>query len=109
MPPAASAHPGKWQVKRAEHVALRVWGNLRKCDNPPRIRWRVIGALAESRWYSDGSGPCWVYLNPARHWTYALFCTALVHEYGHLDGRRHNSNRYSVMYPVIWRTFHRCR
>lgn len=35
------------------------------------------------------------------YWTYLRFCKTMVHEYGHVYGIEHNSNRQSVMYGEV--------
>ena len=45
-----------------------------------------------------------------RRYAYKLpwFCTLVVHEYGHLAGRRHSRDPRNVMYPFLWGVYPPC-
>jgi hypothetical protein len=52
---------------------------------------------------------CLVQLSPRwRTWPHPMLCSILVHEVGHLAGRRHSTNPHSVMYPVYLHPYWRC-
>lgn len=92
---------------RALNVAQNFWGES-KCiyqDNIPIIyRPMVHNVLARAHYliYPDGYfRQCWIVVNSNRVLDWPHFCAMITHEYGHLDGKRHSANPYSVMYPVL--------
>jgi hypothetical protein len=97
-------------VATAESVAAGVWG-VAACSGKVAIAWRARprSVNAVSSWanrispYGDPQGnfDCKVEFNPRAAWTWAKFCTVLVHEFGHLTGHRHSADPHDVMAPVL--------
>lgn len=96
------------QQQRDVTIARRYWGGT-KCDAPAPIQYKRLrySVLAYSDFYINQPGDyytnCRVVLNSVRIPTEsaAKLCAVLVHEYGHLAGRHHVSDPYSIMYPMI--------
>jgi hypothetical protein len=108
--PAARAEVSRRQIREAKEVAAKLTRD--PCAGEVAVRsWRLRrDTLAIARWDgmwdvpSDERTGCEVILNRRKSWTYAKLCTALVHEYGHLAGRRHGegtamSARYYAPHP----------
>lgn len=97
-------------ITTAESIAASHWGSV-ACAGKVEIAWRARPRLvsAVSSWsnrlnpYDDAQGnfDCRVEFNPRATWTWAKFCTVLVHEFGHLTGHRHSSDPHDVMSPVL--------
>jgi Matrixin len=94
---------GRPAFERAEAIARAAWGAL-PCDGDLRVRWAPLerDTNAVSTWteWEDGgrSFDCRVTFNERDEWSFTRFCSILVHEYGHLHGRRHSDDPDSVMY-----------
>ena len=86
-------------IGTAEAVAADHWGTA-ACSGDVEIAWRArprhVNAVAS---WSNRTSPygepqgnyrCRVEFNPRASWTWAKFCTVLVHEFGHLTGHRHS-------------------
>lgn len=102
--PNASAIERKY---RALNIAQNFWGAT-KCiyqDTIPIIyRPMTYSVLARAHYwiYPDGSfRQCWIVVNSNRVLDWSHFCAMIIHEYGHLDGKRHSTNPYSIMYPLL--------
>lgn len=97
-------------ISTAESVAAGVWG-FAACSGKVEIAWRVRprSVNAVSSWanpisaygYPQRNFRCRVEFNPSTAWTWAKFCTVLVHEFGHLTGHRHSADPHDVMAPVL--------
>jgi hypothetical protein len=103
-------------LTQAAVIAAIVWGTVPECGATQQIFATLgPGVLGQTR------GACTILYN-RRPWPWGLFCTATIHEWGHLTSHGHNSNPRSVMYyrythvdsrcadyggPYI--TAHRCR
>jgi hypothetical protein len=119
VPPHADAvkhgrfRQGRPASERAETVARATWGTL-PCNGRVRLRFAPLPAElnAVSEWTQVvGSGElltCTVTFNARMRWRYVRFCSILVHEYGHLTGHAHTSDRADVMYPRYVRAFRPC-
>ena len=91
------ATPGA--ISAAEAVAAAFWGT-EACSGDVEITWRersrhvnAVSVWANPRTaYGDPERnfDCRVEFNPRATWTWARFCTVLVHEFGHLTGHRHS-------------------
>lgn len=91
-------------MQRAYGTALKHWGAT-PCGGAVHLSWRAMGPEynAVSEWlaldprqpstYSD----CNVVFNDAIAFTEPRLCTVMVHEIGHLLGRRHTHTRGDVM------------
>jgi hypothetical protein len=99
---ATPAHAG-WRIDRAKLIAQIVWHN--PCASGVHVTWQAIPG-------DDGDGlaaasPDLCQIIVARHAPWPVFCTTMIHEYGHLAGFRdpantldpeHSTNPRSVMY-----------
>ncbi|SRR6266496_687683 len=93
---------------KSQEIAARYW-NGTKCDGHIGLRyipmeWRTL-AFADY-YFVQGSQrffDCYVYFNSRRvsGLSFSKYCAIMVHEYGHLNGRGHSRNPYSIMYPKI--------
>jgi hypothetical protein len=105
-PPIAT--PGA--VSAAEAVAEGFWGTA-ACSGHVAIAWRVRARRvnAVSSWANrhtaygdpDHNFACRVEFNPRAPWTWAKFCTVLVHEFGHLTGHEHSPDPHDIMAPLF--------
>lgn len=100
---AAIALPGG-PVGDAQRIAERTF----PVDCPVQIEVRRLPGMVIGHAFRQGDY-CRITLHPAARWSWRILCTTVVHEYGHLAGREHSRNRRSVMYPVVVRTFWRCK
>lgn len=103
------------RTARAQAVASAVFRT--RCEGTVVIRYGAPSATrlgvtaATARWRRrDRPGHpfdhCTIVLNrdvfgPGTHASYAFFCSVLLHEYGHLAGRRHSRNPASIMFPIV--------
>ena len=110
-----STRHGIVTAKRSAHaaqIANRTWH--RPCGKVRvEIKYQRLsgGAAARAtRWKRGGrTVRCLVEFAPWATGTWGRYCTARLHEYGHLAGRDHSRNRRSVMFPRILEVDHRCR
>jgi hypothetical protein len=97
-------------------VAVATWGHTHctggvsvRLGPPSSTRFGVTAATARWRRLDRPAHPfdhCVIVLNrdvfgPATHAPYAFFCSVILHEYGHLAGRRHSADPASIMYPIV--------
>ena len=94
MPPCASQ-------PCAGSVAVRFW-RLRS-DTLGVAEWDGMWAVP-----ADERRGCKVILNSRKAWPWTTLCTTIVHEYGHLAGRRHSHSANSVMNPQYSRPYPGC-
>jgi len=103
----ASAYvPAAW-VPRAQHIAVDYWHAV-PCGGEASVAWAALDpdTNAASTWsnpISSYGAPqlnsgCVVDFNATEAFSWPMFCTVMVHEYGHLLGRRHVPDRNDVMY-----------
>jgi hypothetical protein len=97
-------------ISTAEAVAAAYWGT-EACSGDVEIAWRArpryVNAI--SSWANPRTAygeparnfDCRVEFNPRATWTWAKFCTVLVHEFGHLTGHRHSPDPHDVMAPLL--------
>lgn len=94
--------PAAW-IAYGLAVALATWGPSPPCRHMT-IRYENLHGLLDG--YADPSR-CRIVLDadPWTPWTRSRVCKTLVHEKGHLYGKRHSSDPRSIMYPRLhyWR------
>jgi len=114
---APPAHAG-WRIDRARAVAAEVWND--PCASRVRVEWGIPLADYGARAWSYVEPDCVVGFSIIEHLPWMHFCTAMVHEYGHLAGythpvgvlqedgtRDHTHSPYSdsVMFPELPRVW----
>lgn len=85
-------------------IASIVWGPT-GCQAPVQQKLAalppdVLGVAAD---------PCNILYRRTHHWSWPDVCTVTIHEWGHLTGHGHSSNRRSVMYYRFNHVDSRCR
>lgn len=103
-------------LPRAARKAGTYWNGTRCLNINYEYRDLEKNRIAEARWYVSRIAPkvyfrCSITFDIQRiHTSFALFCAAVVHEFGHLDGFHehngpdngfHSSNPRSIMYPQL--------
>jgi len=93
----------------SQRIAARTWHN--PCDGRVTLRYGSPPApyVGLTRWWITANGrryDCRVVVR--RGLGRGLTCTVVLHEYGHLAGRKHSINPNSVMYAPLTRVDHRC-
>lgn len=101
--PAVSAQALTYREQRALQVAQAKWKRL-PCGGLVVMERRALDRFATAR----AVGPCTIAFDRARlsSLPWALFCTTVVHEIGHLLGIGHSIDRRSVMHrspTIYWR------
>lgn len=88
--------PQSW-IGPAITAAALAFGSVPAEDVHIKYRDLPRGSLAEAR------APDTIVIDrrPAREWTREKAQCVIVHEYGHLAGRKHSRNPRSIMYPVL--------
>lgn len=122
----AAADATSLATRRAVAVADTVWG--KPCGGTHvTIRWGSIYADhkgtaewtgADGRYMGDGPPELRTNCRVSIDTTFArenrkgedwpLYCTAIVHEFGHLTGHDHSADPLDVMYPVMSVSSPRC-
>lgn len=107
---SAPAHAG-WKIDRATAIAEIVWQD--PCEGRVTLVWQDLGDV----FAADGLD-CLVRINNAGSgWGWPVFCTLMIHEYGHLAGYRdpanptdpvHARNPRSVMHTPMTTIDPRC-
>lgn len=105
--PALADQPAN-ATEAAQQIASAYWGTD-ACGGAIEITWASLtGDInARSDWenpvaaYDDPAenADCTITFNTAQRWTWPMFCTVMVHEYGHLTGHPHSGDPTDVMYP----------
>jgi hypothetical protein len=98
---------GEPAMQAAVGIAKAYW-SADPCGGQVGLSWGTLDSStnATSTWsnpesqfgLSDLNASCAITLNRAVPWDWAKFCTIVVHEYGHLDGRPHVDDPNDVMY-----------
>lgn len=90
----------------AQRKANRFWRGTR-CSDAIQLERKRLPAdrIATAHWYYNRSVPS-IFLNckvvfQSQSFTRAVTCAAMIHEYGHLNGRAHSRDPRNVMYPTI--------
>lgn len=96
------------QIQLARQIAKDYWGNDGRCLHISYLyRPLSAGTIAQATWWSTGAAPnvylhCSVTFDSNRiRVSFALYCGAVVHEWGHLSGREHVQNPRNVMFRVL--------
>jgi hypothetical protein len=115
--PAVEFAPGSPAATAAVELADSYW-NTTPCGGTVSIVWTALSTStnATSTWsnsVSEYDAPernvdCQIVFNSALVWDWTRFCSILVHEYGHLDGRPHTDDADDVMYPYYERPVAQC-
>lgn len=96
------------RLATAVAVAVHIWGDV--CHGQVAVTFAPLEAPTEAQavYAYDPDNPaassfinCSVVITSLHKYDYTDFCAVIVHEYGHLDGREHSTNRRSVMYPYL--------
>ena len=103
-------------MRRAQAIAERKWGEV-PCSGDVEIWWDALDdtdTLAVSFWRGGWREiaerwRCRAIFNTQVAFTWPMFCSIVVHEYGHLLGYEHSANPRSVMYPEYVRAYGPCR
>ena len=109
VPPATRFAVDSPAMATAQQIARAHWG-VDACAGQVTISWGTDEASinARSYWanpYSAYDHPalnvqCRIVFNAQMSYSWAKFCTVLVHEYGHLVGRPHVADGADVMSPI---------
>jgi hypothetical protein len=93
----------------AESIAVAYWG-VNPCGGTIDVSWGELDPSlnALSQWWNPTSlydnpsenSNCSITFNEAQTWDWPMFCTIMVHEYGHLSGHQHVNDPTNVMNPV---------
>lgn len=105
--PATDFAAGTPAVQAAETIARDYW-QATPCAGQVSLVWMRLteGTNATSTWTNpvgqydapDQNGSCQIAFNSALSWDWTRFCSILVHEYGHLNGRAHADAASDVMF-----------
>jgi hypothetical protein len=104
--PATLAQP-RAAVVRAVRKASAYWGGTRCWHITYAYRPLADARIAQAEWYSSGLASrryfkCSVTFDAQRIRTsFALYCAAVVHEFGHLSGHPHARDPRNIMYPRL--------
>lgn len=86
--------------------ARAYWRNER-CADPIVLVYRALPPtiVAKANW-STADPPtaylnCTIAFGLSRQLSFAFYCAAMIHEYGHLHGAVHSLNPRNVMYPTL--------
>ncbi|HEU4657151.1 MAG TPA: matrixin family metalloprotease [Capillimicrobium sp.] len=115
--PAERYAVGSPAMAAAQEIARAYWGTD-PCGGVVTIEWTRLepNVNALSSWTVTG-GPyddpetnhdCTIEFNTQMDFTWAKFCTVLVHEYGHLVGHPHVDDEHDLMSPVYTRPIAEC-
>ena len=106
LPAQAAAHVEDQRYLAGARVSLLdVWGPP-GCGTP-HIHRAWWGSESNTFGYAT---PGWCLIQIRAGLSGDVLCHVVVHEWGHLAGRGHSADRYSVMYHAYWGyTYWRCR
>jgi hypothetical protein len=109
VPAATRFAVGSPAMQFALEIAQANWG-MNACSGQVTIEWGIDEANINARSYwanplSSYDNPaqniqCRIVFNSAMTFSWAKFCTVLVHEYGHLTGHPHTVDGPDVMSPI---------
>jgi hypothetical protein len=108
-PPQATYALGSPGMVAAQALAKAHWG-MDPCGGQVLITWKQLepDINAISTWsnprssYDDPAlnGDCSIDFNTRAPYDWEMFCTVVVHEYGHLSGKPHSNDENDVMAPI---------
>lgn len=93
---AAPAQAG-WRIDRSQDVAAVIYPV--PCA-AVEIRWGQPPDAGVDAWTRRDVEPCVVNFREGAGFDWPVFCSLMVHEYGHLAGLDHSDNPLSVMRPA---------
>jgi len=115
--PATDFAAGSAPVQAATDVAKTYW-QATPCAGNVTITWMALSEStnATSTWANpvgqydapEQNSNCQIAFNSALTWDWTRFCSILVHEYGHLDGKPHSTDAADVMYPYYEKPVDQC-
>ena len=80
-------------------IAFSIWGMPAQCNTVTQA-WRPMPGNVTA--WADPLRCRMTYSStPPKPWTWGRVCAATIHEWGHIDGRRHSRNPRSIMYPIL--------
>lgn len=94
-------------VSRAARIARAFWGGTRCLHISYHYRALRSNVIAQAQWYTLSLTPdtylhCSITFDTAKiRVSFALYCGAVVHEWGHLAGRGHAQNPRNIMFPRL--------
>jgi hypothetical protein len=101
----------------AQQIARAHWG-VDPCGGQVAITWTQLDAdiNAVSSWsnprssYDDPqlNSDCSIQFNTVAPFDWSMFCTVVVHEYGHLSGKPHSTDPNDVMAPIYSKPVPEC-
>jgi hypothetical protein len=104
-------------MQSAEAIAQAYWAST-PCGGSVTIQWADLDPTtnAQSTWsnptssYGDAAEnfDCTVQFNRRVDFDWPMFCTVLVHEFGHLTGHPHSSDPNDVMSPYYTQPLAQC-
>jgi hypothetical protein len=104
-------------IQRAQAIATEYWGT-KPCGGAVTMEWGALDGTvnALSTWWNPTSAygnagensQCKVTLNVAQLFDWPELCTVIVHEYGHLAGQQHSTDRNSPMYAYYTHPIAQC-
>jgi hypothetical protein len=115
--PATDFAPDSAPVVAAQEISKSYW-QATPCAGQVSITWMALGegTNATSTWANPVgqydapqlNSDCQIAFNSALAWDWTRFCSVLVHEYGHLNGKPHSSDSADLMYPYYEKPVEQC-
>jgi hypothetical protein len=115
--PASAFALGSEPMRRAQEIARAHWG-ADACGGRVEIAWQLLASEinAQSSWTNPSSaydhpqlnGSCRIAFNARAQYDWVKFCTVVVHEYGHLNGKPHAGDPGDVMAAFYSRPLDAC-
>ncbi|MDX6686630.1 MAG: Matrixin, partial [Baekduia sp.] len=116
-PPATRWPVGGTALRAAMSLGAEHWG-ASPCRGRISVAWGALGREqnAESSWANDvdpylqpsRNTDCAITLSTGASWDWAMLCTVVVHEMGHLAGHDHVDDPDDVMYYAYTRPVAEC-
>jgi hypothetical protein len=118
VPPQVQFPVGGAAMQLAEQIAVQHWG-WAPCGGNVSINWTTLDPSlnALSTWWNpiaaygnpQANADCQIALNESQSFDWPMFCTILVHEFGHLTGHQHVADPSDVMYPTYVQPIAQCQ